>query len=151
MNGVILKEGKVQKIIYPTDGSKTAKKALEFAAHIAKDTKAEIIVLSVADAKLRGFPRAMEPQMMQELKKEAQKIAEKARKELEKDGLKVQAMTAEGSPSEEIVRLARKEKADLIVMGTHGITGLARVIIGSVADHVIREAQCPVVLVPAKR
>jgi len=43
-----------------------------------------------------------------------------------------------------------REKADLIIMGTHGLTGLARVVIGSVADHVIREANCPVMLVPLR-
>jgi nucleotide-binding universal stress UspA family protein len=141
----------MEKIIYPTDGSKTAKKALEFAAHIAKATNAKILVLSVVDVKLKGLPHVMESQMKQELKKQALRIANEAKNELKKEGLEAKSKTAVGNPSEEIVKLARKEKADLIVMGTHGITGLARVIIGSVADYVIREAHCPVVLVPAKR
>ena len=55
-----------------------------------------------------------------------------------------------GAPDDKIVKLADKEKVDAIVMGTHGVTGLARVFIGSVADRVVRKASCPVILVPAK-
>lgn len=139
------------KIIYPTDGSKTAKKASKFAAAIAKATNAEIIVLSVAEVKVKGILLGTESRLKQELRKQALRIGNEAKEALTKDGLEVKVKVATGNPSEEIVKLARKEQADLIVMGTHGVTGLVRVIIGSVADRVIRETDCPVVLVPAKR
>jgi nucleotide-binding universal stress UspA family protein len=53
----------------------------------------------------------------------------------------------EGDPTREIVRLAREKECDLIVMGTHGWTGLTRLLMGSVAEHVVRKAHCPVLTV----
>jgi nucleotide-binding universal stress UspA family protein len=55
-----------------------------------------------------------------------------------------------GRPDVEIVRFAEEQGADLIVMGTHGYGGVKRLLLGSVADHVVRQASCPVLIVPAK-
>jgi nucleotide-binding universal stress UspA family protein len=57
----------------------------------------------------------------------------------------------EGTPVEEILNAARETSADLIVMGTHGRTGLPHVLLGSVAERVVRSAQCPVLTVRAKK
>jgi nucleotide-binding universal stress UspA family protein len=53
----------------------------------------------------------------------------------------------EGDPATEILRIAQECKCDLIVMGTHGRTGVARLLMGSVAEHVVRKAECPVLVV----
>jgi nucleotide-binding universal stress UspA family protein len=62
----------------------------------------------------------------------------------------VTARVLEGPPAAAIVRAARRERAGLIVLGTHGRTGLTRILIGSVAERVVRTARCPVLTVPAR-
>jgi hypothetical protein len=59
--------------------------------------------------------------------------------------------TAAGNPAEEILRYATKHGIDLIVLGTHGRTGLSRLLLGNVAERVLRAARCPVLVVPARR
>jgi nucleotide-binding universal stress UspA family protein len=67
------------------------------------------------------------------------------------DGTPVVIASTSGDPAEEIVRYARTHDIDLIVVGTHGRTGLSRALLGSVAERVIRTAPCPVLAVPARR
>ena len=142
----------MKKILFPTDGSKTAERAREFAVNIAKATSAEIIVLSVAPtpSTLSGFQPAVAGRFEDELKKEMLVVARAAKKKILDEGVKADCKVEAGVPDDKIVELADKEKVDAIVMGTQGVTGLARVFIGSVADRVVRKASCPVILVPAK-
>ncbi len=142
----------MKKILFPTDGSKTAERAREFAVDIAKATSAEIIVLSVAPtpSTLSGFQPAVAGRFEDEMKKEMLEIAKAAKKKILDEDVKASCKVEVGAPDDKIVKLADKEKVDAIVMGTHGVTGLARVFIGSVADRVVRKASCPVILVPAK-
>ena len=67
--------------------------------------------------------------------------------DLKKKGLRFRAMVRTGSPSQTIVALAKSGRADLIIMATHGRTGLAHVFLGSVAEKVVRTASCPVLTV----
>ena len=76
-----------------------------------------------------------------------ERLAERARR----DGLRVSTRLETGAPASAIVRAARKERAAMVVLGTHGRTGLPRLLLGSVAERVIRTAPCPVVTVPRGR
>ncbi len=136
------------KILYPTDGSKTAKAALEFAVDIAKAQNGKIIVLSVAEkiSSLGVEWREMEKPLIDF----ANDFAHQAAEEIRKRGVEVEEKVEVGKPAEVIVNIAKKEGVDAIVMGTHGWTGLARAVIGSVADKVIRHAPSAVILVPTK-
>ncbi|MDO8886030.1 universal stress protein [Candidatus Oleimmundimicrobium sp.] len=142
----------MEKILFPTDGSKTAERAREFAVNIAKATSAKIIVLSVAPTPttLSGFQPAIASRFESELKNKMMEIAKTAKKKILDEGVKADFKVVSGDPSDRIVELAEEEKVDAIVMGTHGTTGLARFFIGSVADRVVRKAHCPIVLVPEK-
>ena len=62
-------------------------------------------------------------------------------------GVKVSAVFAEGLPADEVLRTARRQRADLLVLGTHGSTGLRRALMGSVAERVVSQARCPVLTV----
>lgn len=75
------------------------------------------------------------------------RLAARARR----DGLRVSKRLEAGAPASAIVRAARKERAAMVVVGTHGRTGLPRLLLGSVAERVIRTAPCPVVTVPRRR
>jgi universal stress protein A len=76
-----------------------------------------------------------------------ERLAARARR----DGLRVSKRLEAGAPASAIVRAARKERAAMVVLGTHGRTGLPRLLLGSVAERVIRTAACPVVTVPRRR
>lgn len=137
----------IRKILTPTDGSQTAQAATQFARDIALYEHAEVIVLGVAHAIQYGDTTAFDPipQLMED---------ERGFVDAEVDLLTAAGVKATGrvecceQPFETIVDIAEDEGVDLIVMGTHGRTGLARAVIGSVADRVIRHTQVPVVLVP---
>jgi nucleotide-binding universal stress UspA family protein len=94
------------------------------------------------------------PRMMQDLADQAQKHVEEWRLEAERlvGGGQVAAEKAVGEPAAEILEVARARGADLIVMGTHGRTGLEHALMGSIAERVVRRAHCPVLTVrPAGR
>ncbi len=136
------------KILYPTDGSKTAKAAIEFVVDIAKAQGGKVIVLSVAEKV--GYLGVEYKEVEESLLKFARDFAHQAAEEIKSKGVEAEERVELGRPADIIVEIARKEGVDAIVMGTHGWTGLARAIIGSVADRVIRHAPCPVILVPTK-
>lgn len=142
----------IVKILFPTDGSSTAEQALSFAIILAKGMGAEIVVLSVNmfQPELYGFQPGIAARFADELNNNALRLAKEASNKFIKSGLKASYQTALGDPTDKIIELAKVEKVDMIIMGTQGTTGLARVILGSVADRVVRRAECPVLLVPNK-
>jgi nucleotide-binding universal stress UspA family protein len=79
-------------------------------------------------------------------RKELDALAAKAKK----IGVRTSVLVSEGAPAERIAHLARSKRADLVVLGTHGRTGLARMFLGSVASRVISIATCPVLTVRGK-
>ena len=139
----------VKKIILPTDGSEEAKLAYEPAFDIARIKGAEIITVYVIREGYI-FWEVPHPDIILELEKGEAEYGEKILDEIEKIGekygVKVKKRIEKGRPSETIIKIAREEDADLIVMGTRGRGGVKR-IIGSVADGVIKEAPCPVLAV----
>ncbi len=136
------------KILYPTDGSKAARAALEFALDIAKSQGCKIIVLSVAEN--IGILGREWKEMERTLLEFAQEFAEKAVKEISQNGVEAEKRVEVGKPADVIVKTAEKEGVYAIVMGTHGWAEISRPVIGSVADRVIRRSPCPVVLVPTR-
>jgi nucleotide-binding universal stress UspA family protein len=136
------------KIVYPTDGSKTAGEALTFAIEAAKAYRAEVVVVSVVQQ--MDAPHETIAGLEKVLLDFARECSTKAVDVIRKHHVKVEERVEIGDPPEVIDRIAREEKACCIVMGTHGRTGLARALIGSVADRVIRRSPCPVTLVPSR-
>lgn len=138
----------MKKIVYPTDGSATAKEALKVVVDLAQQERSEVIVVGAADS---GAVEDIKDSAMDEMLIEAFRgFVSEAVDYLKTKGIHARGIVEVGHPSEVIVNIANNEGASMIVMGTHGRTGLARAIIGSVADRVIRHAGQPIVLVPAK-
>ncbi|MCL6473122.1 MAG: universal stress protein [Firmicutes bacterium] len=138
----------MKKIIYPTDGSPTAKEALWIVADLAKEERSEVIVVGVVPVMEVGGVENVE---MGDFVKDAfQGFVSDAVSQLKKEGILARGVVKRGHPPQVILQVAYEEGADMIVMGTHGRTGLARAIIGSVADRIVRHSKVPVVLVPAK-
>ncbi len=142
----------IKKILCPTDFSDTSEKAFEYAIFLATAHKAELVLLHVVDH-LQGFDHyeilALTPMEI------AQKLEKRAEEHLDdlmnraKDSVAVEKAVRNGKTSVEICEAAREAQADVIVIGSHGRTGLSHVLIGSVAETVVRHADCPVLVVRA--
>lgn len=137
---------KCQHILVPMDFSPDAERALDSAIGLAQQFQARMTLLHViylpeaADVNLGAYLKKVQSEMEQEMAA-CQKRAEDA-------GVAVDAVVVHGVPSPKIVETAEDQRADLIVMGTHGRTGLQHLLIGSVAERVIRLAPCPVMVIP---
>ena len=127
----------LNRIVVPTDFSDYGRLAVQYAAAFAEQFASELHLLHVIDDYFSLAPEArlMLPNREQYLHAEASKIRN------------VVESASVGQPFVEIVRYARKNSADLIVMGSHGRTGLTHALLGSVAERVIRKANCPVLTV----
>lgn len=140
----------VEKILCPTDFSSGANQALRVAVRIARETGAELVVLhawhipSSAYALEATFP----PLVVQQIVDESQRALDRVVKEAAADGAKrVIGKLRTGVPWAQIVEELESQPYDLCVIGTHGRTGLARVLLGSVAGKVVRLAPCSVLAV----
>ncbi len=141
---------KIKKILVSTDFSAHSLAAVEYARVIANKFHAQILLVHVVDTVPVPGVTSLDP----EKGKLVRKMERKALKELTAfahDHLKrirnPQLVLCTGVPYDEIVRLATNEGADLVVISTHGRTGLAHVIIGSVAERVVRYSPVPVLTV----
>lgn len=142
----------IKKILCPTDFSEAAEKAFEYALFLATAHDAELALVHVAD-QLHGLTHyeilAITPMQI------AEKLAKRAQEKLDalvdrvKDSITATDTLREGKAWVEICKMAEEENADIIVMGSHGRTGLSHVLIGSVAETVVRHASCPVLVVRA--
>ncbi|HUO05048.1 MAG TPA: universal stress protein [Candidatus Binataceae bacterium] len=146
----------ISKILAATDFSEDSSLALQYAEEEARKFSAELIVLHVDQplAPVIMTPElgpAMDVGAMNRIAEEqrlmAQRELDKIVRKLRDGGLKAKSMLKVGSPFLEILRTAQTEGADLIVLGTHGRTGLAHVLLGSVAERVVQKAHCPVLTI----
>jgi len=130
----------IKKILVPVDRSESSQHAFQFAASLAQEHDAELIVLYVVPLAAVMYgppPKNYLDHLLQELC---------LMKPSDPDA-RVQYKVAEGDPAAAILNAARETKCDLIVMGTHGRTGLSRFLMGSVAEQVVRMAPCLVMTV----
>ena len=140
-----------KRICCPIDFSDASRAAMEVAADLARRNAGELTLLHAYPIPGYTFPDGSvvaSPKMMQDLADQAARHLEEWRGEAEKLGApRVGALTAVGEPAAEIVALAAEQKFDLLVLGTHGRTGLEHALMGSVAERVVRRARCPVLTV----
>jgi nucleotide-binding universal stress UspA family protein len=136
-----------KQILIPTDGSEYTKAAALHGLTLAKLTGAEVTALFVIDVStISSFPLGPAiPDLTPVLEGEGKKAVEFVRVEGEKMGVKVTAKIELGSPASTIIK--DSAKFDLVVMGTLGRSGVSKLLLGSVAEKVIRFAECPVLVV----
>jgi universal stress protein A len=139
--------GMLKTILAPTDFSDLSAAGVRYACQLAKDAAAELIIFNVVvlDESNRVDKREMEQHKKRLDDFVAEKIAGAAA------GLKIRHRVEAGQPFGGIVDCAEKEGIDLIVMSSHGRSGLSRMLIGSVTDKLLRAAPCPVLVVPMKK
>jgi nucleotide-binding universal stress UspA family protein len=139
------------KILHPTDFSECATQAEAVATDLARKLDGELVLVQVlVEAPLysEGFiSRRQVQNVFDAQRKWTEQTLEARAEQLRKSGIKTSWRVQVGAPFEEIVRTAEEERAGMIVMGTHGRSGLNRALLGSVAERVIRLAPCPVLTV----
>jgi nucleotide-binding universal stress UspA family protein len=137
----------IKNILHPTDFSQPAGNALLLARALAKDHGARIILLHVVEMPVVGpagmvpFPPPSPLIDRQALNAQLHAIA------AANSDVRIEARLAEGQAASAILDAAKESACDVIVMGTHGRTGLSRLLMGSVAEQVVRHATCPVLTV----
>lgn len=142
------------KVLHPTDFSTGADQARAEATRLARALGAELILVHVLVEMARYVDGLTQEQLQQTYgaqRRWAEENLEARVVETNAAGVPVRGLLRVGTPSEEIVRAAEDERADVIVMGTHGRGGLGRLFLGSVADRVIRSGPCPVVTVRERK
>lgn len=140
---------KIRKILYPVDLSEYSLHALPYATELAATYKAKLYLLYVVDNYLIGMPGAGFAGQPDDLLERVKESGESNLKNLVaqiKDAPAESAVLI-GTPHVEIVRFAREEDIDLIVLATHGRKGIAHALIGSVAEKVVQMSPCPVLTI----
>jgi nucleotide-binding universal stress UspA family protein len=135
----------IHTILHPSDFSEYSSHALAVAGSLARDHGARLIVLHVAEPEVvvgeSGILVPLPPGCREDTLERLRGLP------LPDPNIRVEPLLEEGNPVEEILRTAEQTRCDLIVLGTHGRTGLRRLLVGSVAESVLRRARCPVLTV----
>jgi nucleotide-binding universal stress UspA family protein len=142
----------VTRVLIAIDGSDLALRAAQQGAALARALKAQVGLVCVVDPATLpvndiGIPL---DRTVADARLEADSFIAQARGPLGLAG-DAPALIRVGSPGPQIVKAAREWKADLLVVGTHGRTGLTHLLLGSVAEYVVRRSECPVLVLPAEK
>ena len=143
------------RILWPTDFSTLAQAALSHAVGLASDAGAELVVLHVLPPLTTYVMADMSGSLWAPLQRQTRAAAQKQLLRLETQikgpNYRTRTVLTEGVPFFEILQVAKRLRCDLIVLATHGGTGLVHAIMGSVAENVIRRASCPVLTIHPPR
>lgn len=138
----------LKRVLVPTDFSESARKALTYGAAFAAEFEADLLLLHVVETMTVGYASDLFPvpmaEVFQEMSGFAQAELAKLAEEIRAKGIPVRELVAQGKPSAEIIRVAREESIDLIVLGSHGKGVLDQALFGSTTERVVRRAPCPV-------
>ncbi len=140
----------VRRILVPIDFSKNAASVVDWAAHLAKEHGSRILLLHVyhLPVEFQQLEGAyLPPDFWSTVKNEAEQQLGRFAEDLRGRGLEVEALVREGYPATVIVEEAASLEADLLVIGTHGLSGLKHMLLGSIAERVVQKAPCPVLTV----
>ena len=139
------------RVLVPLDGSELSASVLPFALDLAKPLGASIVLFHAVVEPVLTYPGAetmpLDPRVFEELKSSARDFLTSAAADLAAKGLKADTVVSVGNATDGIVWAAERESAGLIVMSTHGRSGVGRWVMGSVADAVVRRTSLPVAIV----
>jgi universal stress protein A len=142
----------IRRILYPSDFSPASRPAFKRAVELAKSLRSQLLIVHVLAPPPIIGEGYMTPVTVETLLRSQRLAAQRQLRVLvaraKAAGARASSLLVEtGMTHEQIVRVARRKRADMIVMGTHGRTGLTRLLLGSVAARVVATARCPVVTV----
>jgi nucleotide-binding universal stress UspA family protein len=143
-----------RRILVAVDGSAAAARGLREAVRLAREDNAQVCILHVLNGNVPYTPLAGAPpiNLLAVMRDSGRRVLEAARAQAQRAGVQAKTVLMENpqrGPAASIVSQARKQRADLIVLGTHGRRGVRRLVLGSDAEQVVRKAPVPVLLVRA--
>ena len=147
----------IKKILCPIDFSECSERALDYAARMAKTLAADLQLLHAYVDPLSSIPFARtssagapsaEPEIVAQARKHRKDEILRLQDMCAQHGVATQVEEVEGEARKVINEVALRDNVDLIIMGTHGRTGAARALLGSVSERVVRSSPCPVLIVP---
>src|SRR5512144_3253134 len=148
---------KIKRILVPIDFSPASLKALDYAADFAKPLDAELCALFVVEPiyyavpDLAGAAAGTTVGLLEEQRKSGKVQLERLQARYAKRRIKLRTLLQTGTPFQSIVDASKSLKGNLIVMSTHGRTGMTHLLIGSVAERVVRTSTCPVLTIRVKK
>ena len=141
-----------RRILFATDLSRSSMPGFREAVELARESMAELLIAYAYQPpnliQAQSIAPAVYDEWNQNLRMQIEARIEPLVADAREQGLRARALLVEGSPDEAIAEAAAQNQVDLIIMGSHGRTGLSRLIQGSVSAHVIAAANCPVMTVP---
>jgi nucleotide-binding universal stress UspA family protein len=140
-----------EHILIPTDGSDAAREAVKTGIDLAAEQDATVHVLSVVKPVRSGDEGISTDEIMEVMRESRERRIAELADLAEANGVVAITAVEEGVPVREILEYAETNDIDLIVMGTHGRTGFGRVLLGSVAEKVVRHSEIPVLTVHTRR
>jgi len=149
----------LKKILFATDGSECAKRAEKYAIELAKDENGEITAMTVGDISYATVPIGIDGTTMLQATiadaienetKNGEKILNEFKQAAEKENIKINTIVKIGKPDTEIIEES-KNNYDVIVISSKGLSGIKRYLLGSVAEHVVRYSEIPVLVVKNKK
>ena len=143
----------IKTILCPVDFSEISANAMEYAVFLASHHHAELLLLHVVEY-LQEFEQYQilvftSQELVEKMEQQAHEELNKLTEQIKKT-VKVETVVRQGKPFVEIIKEAKEKDMDLIVMGSHGRTGISHMLMGSVAEKVVRKANCPVLIVRDK-
>jgi len=144
----------IRCILVPLDFSDAANSILEWAAHLAMQHGSRVVLfhayhLPVEFQQLEGA--YLPPDFWANVKAEASESLERFAEQLRAQGIETEAVVAEGYAATAIVDEVEKQNADVVVIGTHGLSGLKHLLLGSIAERVVQKSPCPVLTVKTSK
>lgn len=141
----------ITTILVPTDFSEYSRQALSYAEILAKTFDAKIVLIHVIDTVSYAVTESVQwTEVYARLEATIQPMLDGLIREAEKRGVAAESTLTQGVPYDQIVKTAENVNADLVVMATHGRTGMPHMLLGSVAERVLRLARCPVLTVRSR-
>ena len=140
------------KILIALDASPHSERALDFVTRMRWPAGSRVIVLSVMQPVVNAVagpyePGVVEVGLMEEQRRVLGAVVEGAENRLRESGFSTEGRVLAGDPRETLAQEARNERADLLVLGSHGRTGIAKLMLGSVSSHLVTHAPCNVLVV----
>jgi nucleotide-binding universal stress UspA family protein len=137
---------KIEKILVPIDGSRNSYRALDFAILMAKSFNATISVVFVIDLQTIREYAVLDP-ISKRLELQGKRLLKKLKTKVTKSRIKFSGKIIHGKTGITIIKLANKEKFDIIVMGARGLGGFSGLLVGSVSNYVIQKSKKPVLII----
>ncbi len=140
----------LRKVLIATDGSENAEKAADFGVQIAELSGAKVYAVYVIDTTpYYSIPldEVWSKEVYEQLEKMGNEITSNVENTAKAAGLEAESLVLKGDPAEKIVNFSEEQNVDMIVVGSHGIGGFERLVIGSVSEKVVRHAKVPVLVV----